>query len=287
VVHAPEEARISVYDRGFLYGDSVFETIRTYRGAPYLLEDHVTRLERSAAEVGIAPGVTHRELVEETARAIVTAQNPDSYARLILSRGSGGLGLDPTNAEAPLRVVLVEPLRMPPRALYQNGIRACSVETVRAADAANSAKLGNYLASVLALREARASGADEALVVNRDGLVIEGTTANVFAVRGDRLLTPPLAVGVLAGITRARILELAREQGLAVDEVALPPAELARCDELFLTSSIREIVPVVTLDGAPIGDGKPGRRTRELHRAFRKSVGLEHELPWEGDSQGA
>ena len=279
VVYAPEEARVSVYDRGFLYGDSVFETIRTYGGKAFALDEHIRRLERSAGEVGIALPVSAEQIAEETVRAVTEAGNPESYARLMLTRGSGKLGLDPSHASEPLRIVIVEPLMMPPKELYQKGIRARSIETVRAADAANSAKLGNYLASVLALREAQAGGADEALVVNRDGLVIEGTTANVMAVRAGRLVTPPLTAGVLAGITRARVLDIARELGIEVDERAFSPTELAHSDELFLTSSIREIVPVVVLDDIPIGDGKPGPVTRALHTAFRRHVGLE-ERPW-------
>jgi branched-chain amino acid aminotransferase len=279
VVCAPEEARVSVYDRGFLYGDSVFETIRTYGGKPFALDEHIHRLERSAGEVGIALPVPADQIAEETLRAVTEAGNPESYARLMLTRGSGKLGLDPSHADQPLRIVIIEPLKMPPKEIYQRGIRARSIQTVRAADAANSAKLGNYLASVLALREAQAGGADEALVVNRDGLVIEGTTANVMSVRAGRVVTPPLTAGVLAGITRARVLDIARELGFEVDEEAFTPTELARSDELFLTSSIREIVPVVMLDGMPIGNGEPGAVTRALHAAFRRRVGLA-ELPW-------
>jgi branched-chain amino acid aminotransferase len=199
----------------------------------------------------------------------------------MLTRGSGPIGLDPEVAQTPLRVVIIEPLTAPSAELYRRGIKARSVQTVRAADAAHSAKLGNYLASALALREARAAGADEALVVNREGKVVEGTTANVFAVRAGRLLTPPLDQGVLPGITRARVLALAAEQEIDVEELALSPEELAGVDELFLTSSIREIVPVVELDGVAIGDGRPGRTTRLLHQAFRRDVGLSERVPWE------
>jgi len=210
----------------------------------------------------------------ETERAVTEAGNAESYARIMISRGRGPLGLDPSLALRATRVILVEPLSLPPAELYRNGVRARCVQTVRAADAAQGAKLGNYLASLLALREAREGGADEALVVNRDGMVVEGPTSNLFVVRRGELWTPPLEIGILAGITRSLVIELARGRGLSVRERALPPAQVAAADEVFLTSSIREIVPVVEIDGAVVANGSPGPITRALHQAFRAHVGL-------------
>jgi branched-chain amino acid aminotransferase len=193
-------------------------------------------------------------------------------------------------------VIIVEPLVMPPPAFYQRGVAAKLVQTVRAADAAPSAKLGNYLASALALREARAAGADEALVVNRDGYVVEGTTANLFLVRQGELVTPPLDIGILEGITRKVVIGLAEGGrrldgaptglGLRVRLEALRAPEVLACDEAFLTSSVRELVPIVTIDGTPLGGGSPGPVTRKLHRAFREHVGLRHRMPWEEQAAG-
>jgi branched-chain amino acid aminotransferase len=276
----PAEAKISVYDRGFLYGDSVFETIRTYGGKLFALEMHIDRLEESAAKMHIALPVDKATIVAETRRAVEEANNPESYARVMLTRGGGPLGLDTDLADGPTRVILVEPLQMPPKEHYERGIAAACIETVRASDAADSAKLGNYLASVLALRKAKEAGAVEALVVNRDGLVVEGTTSNIFAVVRGGLVTPPLDIGILAGITRAEVLAAAAELGIPVDERAMTATELYAVDELFITSSIREVLPVVVVDGHTIGTGTPGSITRRLHRAFRARVGLA-KLPFE------
>ncbi len=274
-----ERAQISVYDRGFLYGDSVFETIRTYGGRLFALAEHIDRLARSASSVGIQLPVSTEQLAEETLRAVREAGNAESYARVMITRGSGPVDLDTASAEQPLRVVMVQPLTTPPAEYYRDGILVRCIETVRASDAAGSAKLGNYLASALALRLARDAGAAEALVVNRDGLVVEGPTSNVFLVQQGTIVTPPLEIGVLPGITRAIVIELAGELGLAVDFAAYPAEQVVESDEIFLTSSIREVIPVVQVDDTVIGDGKPGRITGLLHRAFRQRVGLGGELP--------
>ncbi len=187
VLSQPDEAKVSVYDRGFLYGDSVFETIRTYAGEPFALDEHMARLARSAAKVGIAMPIPPADFGMEVRRAVRAARNPESSARIMLTRGSGPPGLDPALATAPLRVVLVEPLTPPPAALYRDGVAVVTVRTERAADAAQGAKVGNYLASMLALKEAKSRGAHEALILDTSGHVVEGTTSNVFVVRGGEI----------------------------------------------------------------------------------------------------
>ncbi len=273
VAYTPEQAKISVYDRGFLYGDSVFETVRTYAGKLFTLDEHLRRLERSAASLALGLPLSREELAAETARAIAHAGNAESSARIMVTRGAGPLGLDPASATHPSRVILVEPLVLPKDEQYQRGVTARTVQTVRASDAVHSAKIANYLASVLATRDAKAAGADEALVVNREGLVVEGTTSNVFAVLGGKLVTPPVEIGILDGVTRAIVLELARAEGIPVELAALSPAELGKADEAFITSTLREILPLRAIDGAPVGTGAPGPLTRRLHQAFRKHVG--------------
>jgi branched-chain amino acid aminotransferase len=281
-VYAPAEAKISVYDRAFLYGDSVFETIRTYGGRLFALDEHIDRLAESAAKIGLGLPVSPDVLEAETRFGVEEAQNPETYARVVLTRGSGPLGLDPTLGAVPRRVILIEPLQMPPPSYYRDGIEARTIQTVRASDAVHSAKLSNYLASALALRSAREAGAEEALVVNREGQVVEGPTSNLFVVKGGKLITPPLDAGILAGITRARVLGLAEEQGIGIEYRAMTVAELQAADELFLSSTIRELVPVVKVDGVVLGDGKPGEITRLLHRSLRRRVGLDGRLPHEG-----
>jgi branched-chain amino acid aminotransferase len=272
VIQTPEHAVISVYDRGFLYGDSVFETVRTYSGKLYALDQHLQRLERSAQSIGVTLPVPWEQIGVEAKRAIVEADNDESYVRIMVTRGSGPLGLDTELATSPLRVILVEPLRSPPEAHYLEGIGAICVQTVRASDAVHSAKLGNYLASALALRDAKKAGAEEALVVNRNGLVIEGTTSNVFMIKGEALVTPPLHIGILEGVTRGVVMDLAEREGLRLVEEALSVADLKGCAEVFITSSIREILAVVRVDGEAIGEGKPGPVTRRLLEVFRAHV---------------
>jgi branched-chain amino acid aminotransferase len=268
-----ESARVSVFDRGFLYGDSVFETLRTYGGQPFALGEHVARLERSARLVGIQTPLSADELGAELRRAIALGGFPESYVRAMVTRGQGTrLGLDPALAHSPLRVVIVSPLEPLPEVKYERGISAISYRTQRVADGtdASGAKLGNYLVAVLATEAARAADAEEALLVDREGQVLEGATSNVFAVRAGRLLTPPVALGILPGITRAHVLILARELGLDVEERPLSLDELFELDELFISSSIRELVPVVRVDGRAIAAGVPGPLAQRLLGAFRE-----------------
>jgi branched-chain amino acid aminotransferase len=280
---APEEAKVSVYDRGFLYGDSVFETIRTYGGRPFALEEHVRRLERSSELVGIDLPVAPSVLAEEIERAIVAGGNEETYVRVMITRGVGPLGLDPTHVARAFRVIFIEPLTPLPVAMYRDGVSVITYRTERASDAAHGAKVGNYLAGMMALRVARKTGAHEALILDVAGRVTEGTTSNVFIVRGQTIFTPPDDAGILLGITRAKIIELAPQIGLSVKFSPLTVMELLAADEVFLSSSIREILPVVRIDGTQVGQAKPGPTTRALHAAFRQAVGLGNgAAPWDG-----
>lgn len=280
---APEEAVVSVYDRGFLYGDSVFETIRTYGGKPFALEEHVQRLARSASRVLIELPLPIEEIAKEIERAVELAQNPESSIRVMLTRGTGPLGLDPDLARNPSRFVFVEPLKMPPVEAYRDGIKTILVRTSRATDAtaAAGAKVANYLTSLLALREAKQAQATEALIVDGNGMVVEGATSNVFVVKNGELVTPPESAGILPGITRAHLIEVAKELGVVVRFEELPEASILDADEVFISSSIREVLPVVRVDEKTIGDGKPGAMTRKLHSAFRKAVGAPGPDPWD------
>lgn len=277
--HAPDTARVSVFDRGFLYGDSVFETLRTYSGTPFALGEHVARLEQSARLVGIRVPLTSAELSAEVERAIELAGFAESSVRVMVTRGQGEkLGLDPALAHSPLRVIIVSELAALPAEKYEHGIAAISYRAQRVADGTDAvgAKLGNYLVAVLATEAARAAGAEEALLVDAEGRVLEGATSNVFVVRAGRLSTPPLSLGILAGITRAHVLELARELRLEVEERPLLSSELGGVDELFISSSIRELVPVIRVDGQLIGSGVPGPLAARLLAAFRQRASAGH-----------
>ncbi len=288
---APERAVVSVYDRGFLYGDSVFEVIRTYAGVPFGLAEHVARLHRSAAKLAIELPWSQQELVDELAREVREAGFSESYLRVVLTRGAGPLGLDPDLAVGPTRVTLVHPLTLPPREIYRDGVALWLASAPRATDgtAAEGAKASSYLANLLALREAKGHGAYEPLFVETSAagarLALEGGSSNVFAVFGERLVTPPER-RILSGVTRRHVLAAAPEAGLAVEVADLPIDRLLAADEVFITSTIREVVAVVrVLDGArtvTIGRGAPGPVTRRVHRAFRAHVGAGGApMPWE------
>lgn len=274
VVTPIELATVSVLDRGFLYGDSVFETLRTYGGKPFALERHLERLERSAALVHISLPATRAVLAAEIDAAIRASGPGERYVRITVTRGKGELGLDPGLAGGALRVILVTELTPPPEAAYETGIGAITHTTRRAGDAtgAAGAKIGNYLVSVLAMREAKARGAAEALIVDAHGAVVEGATSNVFFVRDGRLVTPPLTAGILPGITRATLLDVAKASGYEVELRAPLVSELGSFDEAFVTSSIRELLAVVRIDGEPVGQGTPGPVYRRLLAAFRAAV---------------
>ncbi|MFZ5892595.1 MAG: aminotransferase class IV [Myxococcota bacterium] len=270
---ALETARVSVFDRGFLYGDSVFEALRTYAGKPFGLGEHMARLMRSARLVGITPPLSQEAFEREVARGIELAGLPECYVRVLLTRGRADkLGLSTALAGGPLRVIFVLPLELPSASKYETGIAAVTYRTQRLADgtSAAGAKLGNYLVSVLAIEQARSAGAEEAVMVDHRGKVLEGATSNLFLVSNGRLMTPPLSEDILAGITRHHVIELAKELGLAVEERTISSEELAAGDELFLSSSIRELLPIVKLDGATIGSGRPGPVYNKLLVAFRE-----------------
>jgi branched-chain amino acid aminotransferase len=270
----PEEATVTVYDRGFLYGDAVFETLRTYRGVPHALGDHLARLARSAARLLMRLPMDEAALAAEVERAFAAAREhpeDDGYARIVVTRGAAPLGLDVDLATRPRIVVYVEPL--PPPRPEGRGMKVATVATLRAVDgtSASGAKVTNYVVAMLALAEAKKNGAEEALLVDARGRVIEGTTSNVFVVKDGAIATPPEEVGLLAGITRAHVLALAP---IALAEIKV--LDLYAADEVFITSSIREVVGVSEVDGRSIGAGAPGPVTRRIRDAYRATLSVEN-----------
>jgi branched-chain amino acid aminotransferase len=282
----PEEAFVPVLDRGFLYGDSVYEVVRTYGGQVFELGRHLERMDRSAA--GIALQLPPRERIErELQRTLQASGNAESYARIVVTRGEGKFGLAPHLAPGPGRLVLVvRPLEPPPAETYERGLRMAIAVTRRNPPQAldPALKTGNYLNSVLALRESHEAGADDALLLDLRGQVTEGSSSNVFFVQDGIVVTPPLQVGILHGVTRAIVIELARGEGLIVREEPHGPEALSAADEVFVTSTIREVLAVTSLVllGGPgasvrtVADGKPGPVTRRLHEAFRRYVEQTH-----------
>jgi branched-chain amino acid aminotransferase len=288
VLLPPGQAKVSIFDRGFLYGDSVYEVIRTYGIRPFEEEAHLARLRHSADRIGLAPKWDAERTAAEIARTLEAAQGGDApdpaaapwnmgerYVRVVMTRGAGEIGLDPALAVDPVALVLVQSLSGPPASAYRDGVAAAIVGVRRASPAAidPSAKTGAHLPNVLAVREARAAGAHEALLLDGAGYVTEGSSSNVFVVSGGAVRTPPLGAGILEGVTRGVVLRLARGAGVPSEEVPLRPEDLEGADEVFITSTVREIVPVTRLGSHPVGAGRPGPVTRRLHAAFRALAG--------------
>ena len=268
-IHDEATAVVPVFDRGFLYGDSVYEVLRTAGGRPVDLDRHLERLARSANAILLpAPDLT--SLAAALYATLAAAANPESYVRVILTRGAGEIGLDLALAEGARTIVLAKPLRLPPPELYERGARVVVVDVIRTPREAvdPAVKSGNYLNNILALAAARRAGADEAVMKNAQGRLAEGSTSNLFVVRGGVVETPALAEGLLPGITRRRVLELARARGLPVAECPLEPSALVAADEAFLTSSLRGVLPVTRVGDAAVGAGIPGPVTRALAAAY-------------------
>jgi branched-chain amino acid aminotransferase len=264
------EARIPVTDHGFLYGNGVFEGIRVYARRVFRLDDHLSRLATGARCLGLAiPGGVEavRRIVIDTARAL---GEEDAYLRLIVTRGEGSLGIDPSTCAEPRIVCIADQVSLYPEEKIREGI-ALVTSSLRkpAADVLDPrVKSLNYLNSALAKQEARRQGADEALLLNAAGHVVEASVANVFAVRAGRLLTPPASDGALEGLTRATVLELAAAQRVTAEERTLGRFDLLAAEEVFLTGSGTRIIAVASLDGRGIGKGGAGPVTRRLYRAF-------------------
>ncbi|HEY3446580.1 MAG TPA: aminotransferase class IV [Myxococcales bacterium] len=276
---APEQAVVSVFDRGFLYGDSVYEVVRTYRGVLFELPAHLDRLAESARRIALELPWPVPRLAAESKRTVNASGNPESYLRIVVTRGEGELGLDPALARGGRVVLIAQPLTTPPPEAYRSGVTLALVGAEatgrhlrEAIDPA--AKTGNHLNAVLAMKAARERGAYEALLVDAQGRVTEASSANVFAVRRGELATPPLGAGILEGVTRRVVLALAQQIGIPAAEAELWPDDLCRADEVFITSTTRELVPVTHLargekDTVTIGSGRPGPVTLRLLEAFR------------------
>lgn len=270
------DARVPVFDRGFLYGDSVFEVMRTYGGVPFAEHEHLERLRRSASRLLIEVPVPSETLHSEIGQALVAAGNEESYVRVMVTRGTGPLTYDPTTARDPLRVVIVTELPIQPRSLYEEGVEVVCLRASRPTEdpRAAGAKASNYLSNLLAVHEAKQRGGYEAILLDPQGLVLEGASSNVFVVKHGHVRTPRLDAGILAGITRATVIAAAGVERIRIEEAELFPSDLYDADEVFITSSIRELVPVVRVDGRPVGSGRPGPVARKLHAAFRRAVGV-------------
>jgi branched-chain amino acid aminotransferase len=265
-----DEAVIPAVDRGFLFGDSVFETMRTAGGRPVAWTAHLRRLCSSAAGLGFSIPWDDDELRAIVDRTHAATGNLDSVIRLVVTRGRGPMMLDPRRVADPLLAVYALPLHLPSADDYRRGLRARIVAAIRPPAAAldPALKTANYLPNIQALRQALAAGDDDAILQTAGGAIAEGATSNVFAVIAGRLRTPPVSEGILPGITRDAVLALAREHGPSPEETRILPDELRAADEVFLTSSVRGPIAVTVLDGRPVGAGQEGPVTAALRRRY-------------------
>jgi len=274
------EAKVSVFDHGLLYGDGVFEGIRMYHNRIFKLREHIERFYSSAKAILLEVPMTPEELTRACVETCKANGLRDGYIRLIVTRGKGTLGLDPRRCPKPSVIIIAATIQLYPEKYYQEGLTIVTVPTTRnLVNSVNPAiKSLNYLNNILARIEANNAGVEEAILLNTDGFVAECTGDNVFIVHKGRLLTPPLSAGALYGITRGTVLDAARDLGIPTGEPQLTRYDVYIADEMFLTGTAAEMVPVVKVDGRVIGDGKPGPVTLRLLQAFRERTKTDGEI---------
>ena len=276
-----DQARVSIFDHGFLFGDGVFEGIRAYGGRPFRLQEHIDRLFESAHSIRLDIGLTREEVTELTKEALVRNGLSDAYIRVQVSRGVGDLGIDAAACPKATVFVLADRIALYPESLYETGLRAMTSSLRRTAVDALSPRVKslNYLNSVLAKMQARAAGYPEAILLSPEGYPIEATGENLFIVRRQELWTPPVYLGILEGITRRFVLALAGELGIPCHETPFTVHDLYVAEECFLTGTAAEIMPVVEIDGRRVGTGSPGPLTGRLREAFVRARQAEESEP--------
>jgi branched-chain amino acid aminotransferase len=266
------QAKVSVFDHGFLYGDGVFEGIRAYNGKVFMLDEHLDRLYDSAKSIWLTIPLTKEQMRDAILQTLRANKLRDAYIRVVVSRGEGDLGLDPRKCPKPNIVIITDRIELFPEELYERGIEMVTVSVRRNSPQALNPNIKslNYLNNILAKIEAINAGKPEGLMLTLDGYVAEGTGENIFIVKRGELFTPPAYMGILKGITRQVVMKLAQEEGIPVHEAVLTLHDVYIADECFLTGTGAEIIPVVKLDGRVIGDGVPGPITKTLIQKFRQ-----------------
>lgn len=269
------EAKVSVFDHGYLYGDGVFEGIRSYNRLVFKLKEHIDRLYESAHSIMLAIPISKDEFIEAVCYTLKANKLDNAYVRVIVSRGEGDLGLDPRKCFGKATIIIIaDNITLYPKEMYENGLSIITVPTVRNLPEALNPQIKslNYLNNILAKIEAVNAGCEEAIMLDSMGYVAECTGDNIFVVRKNELFTPPQCMGTLRGITRDTVLEVAKELNIKAHEHVLTRHEVFISDEVFLTGTAAEIIPVVKVDGRVIGQGSPGKTTIKLIKEFKKST---------------
>ncbi|MFO0964294.1 MAG: branched-chain-amino-acid transaminase [Gemmataceae bacterium] len=274
-----QDAKISVYDHGLLYGDGVFEGIRVYEGNIFRLKKHVDRLFDSAKAIHLEIPLSKGQMAEAIRSTVDANKKKNGYVRPIVTRGAGTLGLDPRKTSDPQVIVIVDDIALYPQELYDSGLDIITVATIRNHPAALNPRIKslNYLNNIMAKIEGIQGGCLEALMLNHKGEIAECTGDNIFLIKNSVLMTPSIDAGVLEGITRDAVIELARKAGIEVREMALTRHDVFVADECFLTGTAAEVIPVVRCDSRVIGGGKPGPITKKLREAYQKLTREERE----------
>jgi len=266
------EAKVSVFDHGLLYGDGVFEGIRSYNGRVFKLDEHLERLYDSAKSIMLQipmPIETMKETVLETLRRNHLSE---AYIRLVITRGVGDLGLDPDKCPHPSIIIIADKIALYPQKFYEEGLEIVTASVRKNYPEAINPRIKslNYLNNILAKIEGKQSGAVEVLMLNADGYVAECSGDNIFWLKNEVLVTPPVHMGILEGVTRNSVIDLARDAGMRVEERVFTRHDLYIADECFLTGTAAEVIPVVKIDRRVIGNGQPGKVTEKLIAAFRQ-----------------
>ena len=266
------EAKVSVFDHGLLYGDGVFEGIRSYNGRVFKLDEHLERLYDSAKSIMLQIPISIETMKETVLETLRRNHLTEAYIRLIITRGVGDLGLDPDKCPKPSIIIIADKIVLYPQKFYEDGLEIVTASVRRNyAEAINPRiKSLNYLNNILAKIEGKQAGAEEVLMLNAEGYVVECTGDNIFWIKNETLVTPPVHMGILEGVTRNSVINLARDAGMHVEERVFTRHDLYIADECFLTGTAAEVIPVVKIDRRAIGDGQPGKITQRLISAFRQ-----------------
>lgn len=267
-----DQAKVSVFDHGLLYGDGIFEGIRFYGGRVFRLEEHMNRLFDSAKAILMEPDISKADLTEAVLETIRQNGLTDGYIRLVITRGEGNLGLSPEHCPKTTTIIIAAGIKLYPKEMYENGLMVVTCATRRIPHGALSpmVKSLNYLNNIMAKIEATAAGAGEGLMLNEQGYVAECTGDNIFIVKNGEIFTPPISSGALAGVTRGVVFELAAEAGIPISEPDITRYDIFTADECFLTGTAAEVIPAIMLDQRPIGDGKPGKITKQFMERFHQ-----------------
>jgi len=267
-----EEAKVSVYDHGLLYGDGVFEGIRSYSDRVFRLDQHLDRLYASAEAIALKIPLSKEEMKEAVLKTLRANKLKDAYIRLVVSRGIGDLGLDPRKCPKPTVFIITDKIKLYPEEFYKNGLEVIVTKTKRNIKEALNPEIKslNYLNNILARIEVNRAGMAEGIMTNVEGYVAEATADNIFIIKNKEAITPPTEMGALRGITRGTVLEIAESLGIKTHELPFTVKELYEADECFLTGTAAEVISVVRVDGKDIGNGKPGEITLKLREEFKK-----------------